>query len=87
MKRLSLVCEHCHSKDFEVTYGSGSCDGSWQVELVCQSCGHITLIAVTKNYVPGIDCVNEPRDFYYPQRKSEGGEVHGRSREEAAGVS
>lgn len=87
MNRNSLVCEHCHGKDFEVAYSFGSCDGSWQVELVCQSCGHITLIAVTKDYVAEIDCVNEPRDFYYPQRKSEGGKVHGRSREEAANVS
>lgn len=87
MKRISLECAKCHSHDFEVGYASGACDGSWQLEVVCQQCGRVTLVAVTKDYVPCIECVNEKRDFYYPTKKLEGGKVHGGSREEAANVS
>lgn len=73
MKRVSLECSYCHSSQFEVEYVSGSCDLSWQIELACQECGRVTLIAVTKNYNPGLDCVNESRDFYEPTKKREEG--------------
>lgn len=69
MKRISLECAHCHGNDFEVSYGSGSTDGSWQVEIACNGCGHITLLAVTRQYVPALDCVNDQRDFYEPTKK------------------
>lgn len=84
MVRRSLECTNCHGKNFEVTYGSGSCDGSWQVELVCQDCGCLTLIAVTDDYVPRLECVNERRDFYNPKTKLKGENEDGRDSNKTA---
>ena len=71
MKRLSLVCAKCQGNDFESEYAAASADGSWEVDLVCRKCGCMTMVAVTKDYQPEIDCVNEPRNPYYPGRREE----------------
>lgn len=80
MVRLSLKCAHCGQQEFEAHYWSGGCDGSWQIELECQHCHRVTLVAVTQGYVGSVDCVNEPRECYRPTVKMKGEEDDGKSR-------
>lgn len=69
MKRTSIVCRHCNSEDFEVTYRGGSVDNSWNINLECNNCGHITLVALTPKEDRSISLVNEKRNFYSPMTK------------------
>lgn len=76
MIRKVLECTYCRGNDFEVEYSTASADGSWEIDLVCQRCGHMTMVAVTKGFYAGIDCVNEPRDIYYPTKQVKGSEAY-----------
>lgn len=66
MKRSVLICTKCGSNDFEVSYGTDCSRDekgkeNWELSLVCNHCGYLTLIARTRGYIAGIEPVNVRR--------------------------
>lgn len=66
MKRDVLACAKCGNNDFEVSYGTDCSRDekgkeNWELSLVCNHCGYLTLIDCTRGYIAEVEPINVRR--------------------------